>query len=71
MDNETTSRMFNKIDGIIKDVGEIKITIAKLPCDVHEEKFKSEQNVIYRMWAIIMLLLAGLLGVAWKVLAGS
>ncbi len=66
MDDATLSRLFDKIDHIKEDVTDIKVSVAKQPCDVHNERFKSHKAVHKRIWAIILLILAGLIGLAWR-----
>lgn len=72
MNDETISRFFEcmeshavKLDAIVKEVTQIKINMAKLPCKTHEEKFKGFANALKKHWAIIILILAGLLTLAW------
>jgi len=73
MDDNTISRLFTKIDSISDNVTEIKVSMAGLPCKSHEEKFKSNEQAhknIYALikahWGITVLILAGLVGLAWK-----
>jgi len=73
MDDSTISRLFDKIDCIKKDVTEIKVTIASLPCGTHDEKFRSNRENIKNImlmikthWGVTILILTGLVGVAWK-----
>lgn len=73
MDDSTLSRLFDKIDCIKKDVTEIKVSIASLPCKTHEEKFRSNAEALKHAyllmkthWGVTILILTGLVGLAWK-----
>jgi len=64
METEALTRLFTKIDKLIEDTTAIKISIAQLPCPVHAERFKSQETSIKRLWAIIALLLGGVVTLA-------
>jgi hypothetical protein len=66
MDDKTLERLFDKIDKIKEDSTDIRIKIAELPCGVHKEKMEHQKRTNNRMWAVILLLLSGILGLAWR-----
>ena len=68
METEALTRLFTKIDKLIEDTTAIKVSVAQMPCKVHEERFKSQESSIMRIWGIIVLLLGGIVTLAIKAL---
>lgn len=64
----TLKEIFGEIKEVRQSINKIEVKIAEMPCDVHNERFKSLKNGQVRLWGVVLVLLAGLCGVAWKAL---
>lgn len=66
---ETVERLFTKMDKMQTDISDIKVCVAGLPCKEHKEKFRSLAKAIAGLWALQLLIIAGIFGLAWKSLS--
>lgn len=69
MNEEATSRFFErmdsydkKLDTVVGEITKIQVNIASLSCKTHEEKFKGYKNALDKHWKLILLVLTGQLG---------
>ena len=66
MKEESEVRLFDKIDGIARDITEMKVSIAQKPCDVHAEKIKGVGFQMKRLWWIIGVIFSAIVGLGFK-----
>ena len=61
MREESEARLFNKIDDMAKDLNEMKISIAKLPCDVRHIELTNFSSQLKRIWWVMGMVLAAII----------
>ncbi len=71
MKEESEVRLFDKIDELHQIANETKVSMAKLPCGVHKEKFNGINSKIKRLWGVVLLILSGIIGLGWTALKGG
>ena len=66
MREESEIRLFDKIDNMAEDLTEIKLNVASKPCSVHEEKIKNVGFQILRLWWVLGVIFAAIVGLGFK-----
>ena len=69
MDKSKEDILFSKLDVMDEKITDIKICVASLPCKIHEEKFKALSTRIKLQWALIVLILGGIIGLSLKTIS--
>lgn len=56
------------LEGLAKSMDDLKEKLEGLPCSERAALFASVRADLKKVWAIVLLMLAGLLGIVWRVL---